>query len=64
MVLEEGNMEEILNWESAKFYPQYWIASKLICSTDFYLKSTKRTKKETWRNFLKSMLKKKSFEPA
>lgn len=46
MVLEEGNVEEILDWEFAWFYLQYKIALKLMRNADFYLKSTEEIKRE------------------
>ena len=64
MVSREGNVEGILDWESAGFYPRYWIASKPMRSAGFYLKSTKGTKREAWRDLLGIMLKKEGFEPA
>lgn len=64
MVSKEGNVEGILDWESAGFYPQYWIASRPMRSAGFYLKSTEATKREAWRHLLISMLKKEGFEPA
>jgi hypothetical protein len=64
MVSEGGNVEGILDWESAGFYPRYWIASKPMLSAGFYLSSTKGTKREAWRDLLGSMLKKEGFEPA
>lgn len=57
-------MEGISNWKSAEFYPQYWIASKPIDSAGFYLKFTKKIKREAWRDLLRSILEKKGFEPA
>lgn len=64
MVLEESNIEGILDWESARFYLQYWITSKPIRNAGFYLKSIEGTKREAWRDFLRSMLEKESFESA
>lgn len=64
MVLEEGNVKEILNLESERFYPQYWIALKPMYSAGFYFKSTKKTKREAYCDFLRSMLEKESFELA
>jgi hypothetical protein len=62
VVLEEGNVEGILDWESTRFYPRYWIALKLILNAGFYLNSTEGTKREAWRYLLVSMLKKEGFE--
>jgi hypothetical protein len=64
MVSEGGNVEGILDWESAGFYPRFWIASKPLLSAGFYLNSTEGTKREAWRDLLGSMLKKEGFEPA
>ena len=63
MVSESGNVEGILDWESAGFYPRYWIVSKPMRSAGFYLESTEGTKREAWRNLLRSMLMKEGFEP-
>ena len=64
MVSEEGNVEGILDWESAGFYPRFWIASKPLLSAGFYLKSMEGTKREAWCDLLGSMLKKEGYEPA
>jgi len=63
MVSDEGNIEGILDWESAGFYPRWWIASKPMLSAGFYLNSTEGTKWDAWRDLLGSMLKKEGFEP-
>ena len=41
MVSKEGNVEGILDWESAGFYPLYWIALKLCAVLASILLSTK-----------------------
>ena len=64
MVSEEGNVEGILDWESAGFYPRYWIILKPMRSAGFYLKSAEGTKREAWRDLLRHMLMKEGFEPA
>ena len=64
IVSEDGNVEGILDWESAGFYPRYWIASKPMLSAGFYLNSTEGTKREAWRDLLGVMLKKEGFEQA
>ena len=63
MVLKEGNIEGILDWESTGFYPRFWIALKPMLSAGFYLNSTEGTKREAWRDLLGSMLKKEGFKP-
>ena len=45
MVSEEGNVEGILDWESAGFYPRCWIASKPMLSAGFYLSPMEGTKR-------------------
>lgn len=64
MVSQEGNVEGILDWESAGFYPRFWIASKPMLSAGFYLNSRGEAKREAWRDLLGSMLKNEGFEPA
>lgn len=64
MVSEKGNLEGILDWESAGFYPRCWIALKPMLSAGFYLNSSEGTQREAWRDLLGSMLKKQGFEPA
>lgn len=64
MVSEEGKVEGILDWESAGFYPRFWITSKPRLSAGFYLNSTEGMKREAWRDLLGSMLKKEGYEPA
>ncbi len=66
MVSEEGNVEGILELESAGFYPRCWIASKPMLSAGFYLSPMEGTKRMrlAWRDLLGTMLKKEGFEPA
>ena len=64
MVSEEGNVEGILDWESAGFYPRCWIASKPMLSAGFYLSPMEGTKRVAWRDLLGRMLKKEGFKPA
>ncbi|CZR62570.1 uncharacterized protein PAC_12467 [Phialocephala subalpina] len=63
MVSKEGNVEVILDWESAGFYPKSWIASKHILNAGFYLAPTQGTNRMEWRDFFVSMLKERGFEP-
>jgi hypothetical protein len=63
IVSKDGSIEAILNWESAGFYPRFWIASKLVVSQGFNLNPTEETKKGAWRELLGSMLKKQGYEP-
>jgi len=63
VVSDNGSIEAILDWESAGFYPRFWIASKLVVSPGFNLDPTEETKKGAWRELLRIMLKKQGYEP-
>jgi len=63
IMVSDSKVVGILDWESAGFYPRFWIASKPKISAGFFLKSTDQTEKETWRNLLGNMLEKEGFEP-
>ena len=63
VVSDNGHIKAILDWESAGFYPKFWIASKLVVSLAFNLNPTEETKKGAWRELLGSMLKKQGYEP-
>jgi hypothetical protein len=62
IVSEGGNVVGILDWESAGFYPRFWIASKPMLSAGFLLNSTEGTNRGAWRDLLRSMLQKEGFE--
>jgi len=64
IVSESGNVEGIIDWESAGFYPRFWIASKPMLSPGFYLSPAEGTNREAWRDLLRRMLQKEGFEPA
>ncbi|TVY12798.1 hypothetical protein LARI1_G009076 [Lachnellula arida] len=64
IISERGNVEGILDWESAGFYPRFWIATKPAISAGFYLNPVEGTKREAWRDLLGSMLQEEGFEPA
>ena len=64
MVSASGKVMGILDWESAGFYPRYWIVLKPKCSAGFYLKTTEGTKREAWRDLLRSELMKEGFKLA
>ncbi|KAL9102404.1 MAG: hypothetical protein Q9163_002449 [Psora crenata] len=62
MVSKEGNVEAILDWESAGFYPRLWIASKPMLSAGFYL-HCEGFEREAWGDLLRGMLEKEGYKP-
>lgn len=64
IMVKDGKVVGILDWESAGFYPKFWIATKPTLSAGFFLKSTDVTEKVAWRNLLGSLLEKEGFKPA
>ncbi|CAG8961939.1 hypothetical protein HYFRA_00013719 [Hymenoscyphus fraxineus] len=62
IMVEDSKVVGILDWESAGFYPRYWIALKPTLSAGFFLKSTDTTEKVAWRNLLGEMIAKEGFE--
>ena len=64
IISNEGHVEGIIDWESAGFYPRFWIATKPKLSAGFFLKSDEGTKRGEWRDLLGRMLKCEGFESA
>jgi hypothetical protein len=54
MVLDSA-ITGILDWESAAYYPRFWIATKPRLSAGFYLQKD-RTDQKAWSNILGEML--------
>jgi len=54
MVLD-NSISGILDWESAAYYPRFWIATKPRLSAGFYLQKD-RTYPKAWSNMLADML--------
>ncbi|KAH9221682.1 hypothetical protein DL95DRAFT_355778 [Leptodontidium sp. 2 PMI_412] len=59
MVLE-GTITGILDWESAAYYPKFWIATKPRLSAGFYLQKDRNDRK-AWSNMLSDILKASGF---
>ena len=59
MILD-GEINGILDWESAAYYPRFWIATKPRLSAGFYLQKD-RADRKAWSNMLGEMLEAKGF---
>lgn len=59
MVLN-GTIVGILDWESAAYYPEFWIATKPRLSAGFYLQQD-RTDRKAWSYILSNMLEANGF---
>ena len=56
IMLKDGRITGILDWESAAYYPRYWLATKPLVSPGFYLEGFKAQKRE-WADLLVQSLK-------
>jgi len=63
MISETGSVEGILDWESAGYYPWFWIATKPLVSAGFNL-PTGSEDRYAWAKLLTCALKLEGFEPA
>ncbi|KAH7333354.1 hypothetical protein BKA65DRAFT_564556 [Rhexocercosporidium sp. MPI-PUGE-AT-0058] len=55
IMVVNGTMVGILDWESAAYYPKFWIATKPRLSAGFYLQKD-RTDQKAWSCILSKML--------
>ncbi|KAI9056181.1 hypothetical protein LZ554_001109 [Drepanopeziza brunnea f. sp. 'monogermtubi'] len=62
IMVRDGKVVGILDWESAGFYPRYWIALKPKLSAGFFLNSIDRAAKVAWRDLLGDMIEKEGFK--
>ena len=58
IVTENGNVVGIIDWESAAFYPKFWLGTKPLVSAGFLLSGTER---EAWAVLLADALKREGF---
>lgn len=52
MVTDEGRITGILDWDSAAFYPRFWLGTKPLVSAGFYLEGVIKAEKRGWANLL------------
>lgn len=60
VVVLEGTITGILDWESAAYYPKFWIATKSRLSAGFCLQKD-RTDRKAWSNMLGDLLEASGF---
>jgi hypothetical protein len=63
VISETGSIEGILDWESAGYYPWFWIATKPLVSAGFNLPAGSEDR-YAWAELLTSALKLEGFEQA
>ena len=62
MVSEDGEVTGILDWESAAFYPRFWIGTKPYVSADFVIQGKDQTGKWDWSDMLVNALGHEGFD--
>lgn len=63
MVSSDGEVSGILDWESAGYYPAFWLATKPLVSAGFLLSGPDRTEKHAWSALLTGALIARGFKP-
>lgn len=59
---DDNNVAAVIDWESAAFYPRFWIATKPLVSAGFYLSCGDRGDRHEWAELLSRALEAKGFE--
>lgn len=62
IVDEHGELVGILDWESAAFYPVFWVGTKPLVSAGFFLQGL-GVEKKAWAHLLADALGKEGFTP-
>jgi aminoglycoside phosphotransferase (APT) family kinase protein len=52
MVSDDGRLSSIIDWESAAYYPRFWLATKPLITWAFSLDCQKGEDRKLWRNLL------------
>ncbi|KAF2635821.1 hypothetical protein P280DRAFT_461233 [Massarina eburnea CBS 473.64] len=60
IVTEDGSIVGIIDWESAAFYPKFWLGTKPLVSAGFFLRGAE---KRAWAALLASALEREGFSP-
>lgn len=58
IVTEDGTIAGIIDWESAAFYPTFWLGTKPLVSAGFHLPGAE---KQAWANLLATALEREGF---
>jgi Phosphotransferase enzyme family len=61
LVSNQGEINGIIDWESAGFYPRFWIGTKPLVSAGFFLNGTDIDKRKAWSTLLSRSLEEKGF---
>jgi len=62
VVDDDGQLTGVLNWESAAFYPEFWLATKPLLSAGFFLENSEADR-QAWASLLTSALQREGFAP-
>jgi hypothetical protein len=63
MISEDGSVSGVLDWESAGYYPEFWIATKPLVSGRFYLPQVSEDRM-AWAKLLVNALEIEGFKPS
>ncbi|KAE9989986.1 hypothetical protein EG327_001998 [Venturia inaequalis] len=64
IISKEGHIEGVLDWESAGFFPKFWIATKPLISAGFNLPQESDADRYAWANMFSAALEVEGFEVA
>ena len=56
MVSDDGRLSGIIDWESAAYYPRFWLATKPLVAWAFSLDCEKREDSRLWAKLLAQRL--------
>ena len=62
IIIENGSIAGIIDWESAAYYPRFWLGTKPCVSAGFYLQIA-RAEKRAWATLLEQSLEREGFPP-
>lgn len=63
MISDDGKVSALLDWESAAFYPYFWVGTKPLVSPGFLLDGDSLEAKRAWRVLLAEELDASGFNP-
>ncbi|KAE9967093.1 hypothetical protein BLS_006572 [Venturia inaequalis] len=64
IISKEGHIEGVLDWESAGFFPKFWIATEPLISAGFNLPQESDADRYAWANMFSAALEVEGFEVA
>jgi hypothetical protein len=64
LISDDGEINGIIDWESAGFYPRFWIGTKPLVSAGFYLNPGQDwIKRKAWSVLFAACLEQRGFKP-